>query len=619
MRMPMKKITAALLSLTMVILLLPVSARAADTYLNFTYKTYDGKTVEIISYTGKDSTVVIPDKINNLPVTTIGAAAFANNTSITSIEMTKITDIKDRAFVGCSNLTKVWSYGLKTIGASAFENCSKLTTMILPQGLTTIGADAFLNCNQYISVDVPASVTSLGDHSLGYIGVSSVYVQNLAVTINTASGSAAETYARANGLKFTVDGAAPVVTTPLTTAVISDIPAQPYTGSAVKPALTVKLGTLQLKQDTDYTVDYKNNVEVGTATVTITGIGKYSGTKTATFQIINNKISVTASDLYLSYSDKARSLPVEVTLSPSTATFTFKASGDGIEVKKKNSHSITVDLEEGFTGSASITLTVRADGYETVTKTITVFVPNGSKISSVERTGNTTAEVKWSKVSNITGYELQYSTSNTFNIDRESKTLSTNSCKLKSLTKGQTYYVRVRTYFEKDGQPCYSKWSTYKKLSATVPPARLYANYLKKQANKVEKILAFTTADLDGDGVEELLYQYYNGGNRNAGAVCTIKDGVVKQLHNKKNGSPIFFLSDNTQLMLKCSNDSKSTYHYIYVMKDGALKRIHTYKILVNQNGKNEYYLDGKKIKYSEFKTMKQSFKKMKMATYTEE
>lgn len=60
---------------------------------------------------------------------------------------------------------------------------------------------------------------------------------------------------------------------------------QTYTGRALTPKPTVKVGSTVLKEGTDYSLSYKNNVNVGTATVTITGKGNYTGTKPATFKI----------------------------------------------------------------------------------------------------------------------------------------------------------------------------------------------------------------------------------------------------------------------------------------------------------------------------------------------
>ena len=68
-------------------------------------------------------------------------------------------------------------------------------------------------------------------------------------------------------------------------AKVGTISAQVYTGKALKPDVTVKYNGAKLTQGTDYTVSYKNNKKVGTATVTVTGKGVYAGTKKATFTI----------------------------------------------------------------------------------------------------------------------------------------------------------------------------------------------------------------------------------------------------------------------------------------------------------------------------------------------
>ena len=58
-----------------------------------------------------------------------------------------------------------------------------------------------------------------------------------------------------------------------------------YDGSAKIPVVTVKDGTKKLWYGMDYVTTYSDNVNAGTATVTVTGIGKYQGTKTASFEI----------------------------------------------------------------------------------------------------------------------------------------------------------------------------------------------------------------------------------------------------------------------------------------------------------------------------------------------
>ena len=69
-------------------------------------------------------------------------------------------------------------------------------------------------------------------------------------------------------------------------AAISSISKQVYTGKKIKPAVIVKMAKKTLKEGKDYKVSYTNNQNVGKATVTVTGLGKYSGTVTKTFSII---------------------------------------------------------------------------------------------------------------------------------------------------------------------------------------------------------------------------------------------------------------------------------------------------------------------------------------------
>ena len=76
----------------------------------------------------------------------------------------------------------------------------------------------------------------------------------------------------------------PPVTTDLSSASVI-VPNQTYTGSKLTPAPTVKLNGMTLKQGTDYTVIYSNNVNVGTASITIAGRGGYTGTAKGSFSI----------------------------------------------------------------------------------------------------------------------------------------------------------------------------------------------------------------------------------------------------------------------------------------------------------------------------------------------
>lgn len=75
---------------------------------------------------------------------------------------------------------------------------------------------------------------------------------------------------------------------------IASIGDQTYTGQAIEPLPAVTYNNMTLVKDRDYTVSYSDNVNAGTATVTITAVesSNYSGTASATFSITQKVITV---------------------------------------------------------------------------------------------------------------------------------------------------------------------------------------------------------------------------------------------------------------------------------------------------------------------------------------
>lgn len=59
-----------------------------------------------------------------------------------------------------------------------------------------------------------------------------------------------------------------------------------YTGRWVKPNVTLKVGKVKLKKNRDYTLVYRNNLQIGNASVVIRGMGNFTGKKTITFKIV---------------------------------------------------------------------------------------------------------------------------------------------------------------------------------------------------------------------------------------------------------------------------------------------------------------------------------------------
>ncbi len=71
---------------------------------------------------------------------------------------------------------------------------------------------------------------------------------------------------------------------------VSAISNQTFTGVEITPEVSVKEGTKKLTKDVDYKVSYANNINVGIATVTVTGIGSYDGTARKTFRIVSRPL-----------------------------------------------------------------------------------------------------------------------------------------------------------------------------------------------------------------------------------------------------------------------------------------------------------------------------------------
>ncbi len=110
-----------------------------------------------------------------------------------------------------------------------------------------------------------------------------------------------------------------------------------YTGKAIAPAPVVKYNGKKLVRDRDYTVKYANNKAVGTATVTITGIGKYGESVKKTFKINPKSVALSA-----------------VTPGTKQLTVTWK-KGAGI-----TGYEIQYSLKKTFASAKKVTITKAA-------------------------------------------------------------------------------------------------------------------------------------------------------------------------------------------------------------------------------------------------------------------
>lgn len=127
---------------------------------------FDLTTRTITGYDGTDTVVVIPSKINGVPVETIGHAAFFNS-AVTSVTIPdSVTSISDDAFVNCPQLTNISIPNSVTyIGFFAFGSCTSLKSITLPSSLSSISGALFSGCSQLTTIHIPVSVTSIGNNA----------------------------------------------------------------------------------------------------------------------------------------------------------------------------------------------------------------------------------------------------------------------------------------------------------------------------------------------------------------------------------------------------------------------------------------------------------------------
>ena len=227
-----------------------------------------------------------------------------------------------------------------------------------------------------------------------------------------------------------------------------------YDGTAKKPSITVKNGSTILKNGTDYVVTYKNNTNAGTAIVTVTGKGKYSGTASKTFTI-----------------SKASIAKFNATLSATTYTYNGSAKKPRVTVKNGSKILATSDYTVTYKnniaiGTATVTIAAKGNYSGTINKTFTITPATVTGFKVASTTANA-VKMTWTKTSGAAGYYVyQYNTS-TKKWERV-KTVTTNNCTVASLNAGTTYKYSVRAYKTVSGKT-YLSPSYPTVITSTIP------------------------------------------------------------------------------------------------------------------------------------------------------
>lgn len=220
-----------------------------------------------------------------------------------------------------------------------------------------------------------------------------------------------------------------------------------YNGKAQLPKVkTATYNSRSIIENTHFKVKYSNNVNAGTGTATVTGIGNFTGTKNVSFTIQGKeqKIVCTSDSVSIAY-EKSATRDLGAVNKEGGGKLSYKSSNTSV-VTVNSSGIITV---KGY-GNATITVTAAAKGnYRKTTKNVSVKVaPKKTKIKSLTSTSAGTFKVQWEKVSGASGYIVKYATKSDLS-NAKKVTIADNAATsktIKNLSKGQRYYVTVYVY-----------------------------------------------------------------------------------------------------------------------------------------------------------------------------
>ena len=238
-----------------------------------------------------------------------------------------------------NNLTvapKVTNFTVDSIPAQAYIGGTIQPTVTVKDGTTilTLSTDYTVSYTNNINAGTAAvTITGLGN----YVGSSG----SKTFTINPKV------------INFTVDS----------------IPAQTYTGDTIQPTVTVKDGTTILTLSTDYTVSYTNNINAGTAAVTITGLGNYAGSYCRSTFIINpivitfNSVTANGSALPLQSSTQLTLTFSQAIIGLSANDITISGVSDVNKGTLSGSGPTYILPISGFTEDGTLTVAVAKSGY----------------------------------------------------------------------------------------------------------------------------------------------------------------------------------------------------------------------------------------------------------------
>lgn len=242
-----------------------------------------------------------------------------------------------------------------------------------------------------------------------------------------------------------------VVKQSITEFKVAGVQDKQYTGGQIKQNLEVYNENSVLKEGVDYTISYKNNVNVGVATVSIYGKNYYIDSQTFTFNIDKNTIANTSVKLAYSKctydgSPKCPNVSVEV---------------NGQKLIAGRDYDCTY-VSNNAPGTAFVVITGKGNFAGIKQVAYTISMP-GSSLKKTSALKKKKVLVTCSPVKGASGYQIQYSLKKNF-AGAKIKTTTKTSQKISGLKKGKKYYFRVRAVVKANGNVYYSGWSNKKSV-----------------------------------------------------------------------------------------------------------------------------------------------------------
>ncbi|WP_294408058.1 leucine-rich repeat domain-containing protein [uncultured Ruminococcus sp.] len=349
-------------------------------------------------YCKKLEGITFPDTL-----TSIGAATFNQCESLKSIVIPNgITSIGNMTFAHCRSLESAYfPDSVTSIGDEVFRLCHSLKNFTIPKSVSSIGDSTFWGCSNLICITIPKSIQTIKESAFDNC-------RNLEVVYYDGSQSDWDAITIAEKGNSYLSSAAVYTTTikDISSCIIS-LPSntQYFRGTRIRPVITVKDNKRVLTKGTDYTVSYFNNLSAGTATIKVTGKGRYQGTVTKDFVIYRR--SIKNCDIKLS-SDNYYYNDTEI--SPSVKVYC-----NGVEMYSGNYKALYCDNQSA--GTATIYITGKNNLRGTVKKTFKIN-PRNIGNCTVELTKNSlnkyqpTVAVKIGSNSVYSGnYTVKYVTS----------------------------------------------------------------------------------------------------------------------------------------------------------------------------------------------------------------